>query len=150
MLEQTAVVVRAEPAGIWVEAVEPSGCGTCGGQGCSSRRLAEVFQRGDRHFRVDSDLALRAGDRVIVGIADGSVLRSAGRAYGMPLAGMLAGALLAQMFWPGDAAAVAGLAAGGMLGVLGSRGVAFARPRVLRHESESDIVMKKGRSCSEP
>lgn len=148
MVEQTAVVVRTEPAGVWVEAVEPSGCGACDGQGCGSRRLAEVFQRGERHFRVDSDLALRVGDRVIVGIADGSVLRSAGRAYGVPLAGMLAGALLAQSLSPGDAAALAGLAAGGVLGALGSRGVAIARPRVLRHESESGNVMKKGQSCS--
>jgi sigma-E factor negative regulatory protein RseC len=149
MVEQTAVVVRAESAGVWVEAVEPSsGCGACDGRGCGSRRLAEMFQRGARHFQVDSELALRVGDRVIVGIADGSVLRSAGRAYGVPLAGMLAGALLAQAVWPGDASAVAGLAAGGVAGVLGSRGVTVARPRVLRHESESGTVMKKGQSCS--
>lgn len=148
MVEQTVVVVRAEVTGVWVEAVEPSGCGACDGQGCGSRRLAEMFQRGERLFRVDSDLALRVGDRVIVGIADGSVLRSAGRAYGVPLAGMLAGALLAQAFWPGDAAAVAGLAAGGVVGVFGSRGVTVARPQVLRHESGSGNVMKKGQSCS--
>lgn len=148
MLEQSAIVVRSELAGIWVEAVEPSGCGTCGGQGCGSRRLAEVFQRGDRHFRVDSDLALRAGDRVIVGIADGSVLRSAARAYGVPLAGMLAGALLAQGLWPGDGAAVGGLVTGALLGAAWVRGGTTARPRVLRHESESCKVMRKGQSCS--
>lgn len=147
MLEQTAIVVRAEPAGVWVEAVEPSGCGTCGGQGCGSRRLAEVFQRGARHFQVDSALALHAGDRVIVGIADGILLASAMRLYGIPLAAMLAGALLVQSIWPGDFSAAAGLLAGGVLGTWGARGGQAARPRVLRHESEA-MVMKKGRSCS--
>lgn len=148
MLEQTAIVVRAEPAGVWVEAVEPSGCSTCGGQGCGSRRLAEIFQRGERCFPVDSDLALRAGDRVVVGIADGSVLRSAARLYGVPLMTMLAGALLGKLLWPGDLAAVAGLFAGGVLGAWAAGGGRVARPRVLRHESETMAIKKGGRSCS--
>ncbi|PKO73185.1 MAG: Fis family transcriptional regulator, partial [Betaproteobacteria bacterium HGW-Betaproteobacteria-17] len=42
MLEQTAEVIKASPDGLWVRAVEPSGCGTCGGQGCASRRIAEL------------------------------------------------------------------------------------------------------------
>lgn len=147
MLEQTAVVVRAEADAVWVEAVEPSGCGTCGGHGCGSRRIAELFQRSPRQFRVDSAWPLRAGDRVVVGIEDGSVLKGALRMYGAPLAAMLAGALLAQAAWPGDAAAVGGLVAGGILGLAWARGGGIGRARVLRHESEPLKVMMKGQSC---
>lgn len=144
MLEQTAEVVKTAPDGIWVQAVEPSGCGTCGGQGCASRRIAELFQRKPRAFRVDCDLALAPGDRVIVGIADGSVLSGAVRAYGLPLALMLAGALLGQAIQPGDGAAFAGLLAGGLLGWAIGRGGRAVRPAVLRRADPALVHLKKG------
>lgn len=144
MLEQAAEVVKTGPDGIWVRAVEPSGCGTCGGQGCSSRRIAEMFQRKPRFFQVDCDLALAPGDRVVVGIADGSVLSGALRAYGLPLALMLAGALLGQAIRPGDGAALAGLLAGGVLGWAIGRGGHVVRPSVLRRDNTTLIHLKKG------
>lgn len=144
MLEQTARVIRAAPDGVWVQAVEPSGCGTCGGQGCSSRRIAELFQRRPRHFLVDSDLELAPGERVVVGIAHGSVLKTALRLYGVPLALMLAGALLAQAARPGDGAALAGLLLGGFLGWLAARGGQTQRPVVLRRDNDSLFHIGKG------
>ncbi|MBI3431558.1 MAG: SoxR reducing system RseC family protein [Hydrogenophilales bacterium] len=144
MLEQTAEVIRTASDGVWVQAVEPSGCGTCGGQGCSSRRIAELFQRKPRNFLVDCDLALAPGDRVVVGIADGSVLRSALRAYGLPLGLMLAGALLAQAVLPGDGSALAGMLIGGAAGVLAARGGRAARPVVLRREDGILFQVMKG------
>ncbi len=146
MLEQTAEVMRTASDGVWVQAVEPSGCGTCGGQGCSSRRITELFQRGPRHFLVDCDLSLSPGDRVVVGIAEGSVLRSALRAYGLPLGLMLAGALLAQAVQPGDGAALLGLVLGGAAGWLVTRGGRAARPMVLRREEIKRACLKKGKS----
>lgn len=144
MLEQTVEVIKTAPDGIWVQAVEPSGCGTCGGQGCSSRRIAELFQRKPRLFQVDCDLALAPGDRVVVGIADGSVLSGAVRAYGLPLALMLAGALLGQAIQPGDGAAFAGLLAGGALGWAIGRGGRVVRPSVLRRDDTTLVHLKKG------
>ncbi|MFN3543900.1 MAG: SoxR reducing system RseC family protein [Thiobacillus sp.] len=144
MLEQTVEIVKTAPDGIWVRAVEPSGCGSCGGNGCSSRRIAELFQRRPRLFPVDSDLALAPGDRVVVGIVDGSVLAGAMRAYGLPLALMMAGALLGQAMQPGDGAALVGLLAGGALGWAIGRGGRVPRPIVLRREDNSTIRLKKG------
>lgn len=137
MLEQTAEVIRTAPDGIWVQAVEPSGCGTCGGQGCASRRIAELFQRKPRHFLVDCDLSLSPGDRVVVGIANGSVLKSAMRAYALPLVLMLTGALLGQSMQPGDGPALLGMLLGGMVGWLAARGGRIARPVVLRREDNN-------------
>ncbi len=135
MLEQTAEVIDVAPQGIRVRAVESSGCGSCGGQGCSTRRIAEMFRRAPCGFLVDSTLPLAPGDRVIVGIAPGSVLAGAWRAYGMPLAAMLSGAVLAQAVAPGDGPALVGLLMGGMAGVLAVRGSRGRRPQVLRHEN---------------
>lgn len=146
MLEQTAEVSHTASDGVWVRAVEPSGCGTCGGQGCSSRRIAELFQRKPRNFLVDCDLTLAPGDRVVIGIAHGSVLKSAMRAYGLPLGLMLAGALLAQAFQPGDGAALAGMLVGGAVGGLLARGGRTARPVVLRRENRIPFHVMKGQS----
>ena len=144
MLEQTAEVIRTASDGVWVQAVEPSGCGTCGGQGCSSRRIAELFQRKPRNFLVDCDLALAPGDRVVVGIADGSVLKSALRAYGLPLGLMLAGALLAQVLFQGDGPALAGMLFGAVVGWLAARNGRTTRPVVLRREDKILFQMMKG------
>jgi sigma-E factor negative regulatory protein RseC len=146
MLEQTAEIVRTAPEGVWVRAVEPSGCGTCNGQGCSSRRIAELFQRTPRQFLVDCDLALSPGDRVIVGVDGGSVLKNALRAYGLPLAAILAGALLAQWLWAGDAAAVVGALVGAAAGALAVRGARAPRPIVLRRENDVLLHLRKGES----
>ncbi len=145
MLEQTAEVIHTASDGVWVQAVEPSGCGTCGGQGCSSRRIAELFQRKPRNFLVECDLALAPGDRVVVGIADGSVLKSALRVYGLPLGLMLAGALLAQAMQPGDGAALTGMLIGAVAGWLLARGGRTARPVVLRREDRIPFQLMKGR-----
>jgi sigma-E factor negative regulatory protein RseC len=144
MLEQTAEVIKTASDGIWVQAVEPSGCGTCGGQGCASRRIAELFQRKPRHFLVDCDLSLAPGDRIVVGIARGNVLRSALCVYGLPLGLMLAGALLAQAVQPGDGPALLGLLLGGVAGWLVARGGGSARPVVLRREDVKLFHMRKG------
>ena len=146
MLEQTAEVIKTASDGVWVQAVEPSGCGTCAGQGCSSRRIAELFQRKPRLFLVDCDLSISPGDRVVVGIADGSVLKSALRAYGLPLGLMLAGALLAQVVQPGDGPALMGMLLGGVAGWLVTRGGRAARPIVLRREDVNLFHMRKGNS----
>ncbi len=144
MLEQTAEVTKTASDGVWVRAVEPSGCGTCGGQGCSSRRIAELFQRKPRQFLVDCDLALAPGDRVVVGIADGSVLKSALRVYGLPLGLMLGGALLAQASQPGDGSALVGMLIGGLAGWLAARGGRPPRPVVLRREDTILFQVMKG------
>lgn len=146
MLEQTAEVIHTASDGVWVQAVEPSGCGTCGGQGCSSRRIAELFQRKPRNFLVDCDLALAPGDRVVIGIAHGSVLKSAMRAYGLPLGLILGGALLAQAVQPGDGAALVGMLIGGAVGWLLARGGRTARPVVLRRENRIPFQVVKGQS----
>jgi sigma-E factor negative regulatory protein RseC len=144
MLEQTAEVTKTASDGVWVKAVEPTGCGTCAGQGCSSRRIAELFQRTPRQFLVDCDLPLSPGDRVVIGVAEGSVLSSALRAYGQPLALMLGGALLAQAIQPGDGPALIGVLLGGMAGWLAVRGGRAPRPVVLRRENNNLFHLMKG------
>lgn len=134
MLEQHARVVTTSQDAVWVEAIEPSGCRTCGGNGCSTRQIAELFQRVPRHFRVDSPFDLTPGERVVVGVPDGSVLKIAFRIYGVPLFMILAGALFAHSLAPGDGVAVLGALAGAVLAWMWNRGGPSLRPVVVRRD----------------
>lgn len=140
MLEQPARVIESSEAGVWVEPVAPSGCGVCAGQGCASRQLAEFFQRRPRRYQVQTRLALSVGDRVIVGVPEGSVLSSVFLLYGLPLVFVLTGAAMAQLWRPGDAAAVTGALVGGALAwglrfvTRTGRGMQV-RPEILRCEN---------------
>jgi sigma-E factor negative regulatory protein RseC len=94
-------------------------CGACAGRGrCAMRWLA-----GPGHSTLDVDTPatpgppLRPGDGVIIEVDDGELLRTAALAYVPPLAGLLAGPVVAAMLRPGSepvalAGALVGLAAG--------------------------------------
>lgn len=139
MLEQPAHVIECSEAGVWVEPVAPAGCTVCAGQRCASRQLVEFFQRRPRRYRVESALSLSVGDRVVVGLPEGSLLRSVFFVYGLPLIFILTGAGLAQLWRAGDAAGVSGALAGGLTAwgltfiTRTGRGV-HARPEILRRE----------------
>ncbi|NWG39194.1 MAG: SoxR reducing system RseC family protein [Hydrogenophilaceae bacterium] len=113
MLEQNAVVLKVEGGRAWVEARESGTCGSCGSGGCSTRRLADLFGQHERTFPVENVLHARSGDKVIIGIPEGALWRSAFRLYGLPLMLMLMGALFGQ-YVAGDMAAAA-MAMGGLM-----------------------------------
>ena len=139
MLEQPAYVIECSEAGVWVEPATPPGCTVCAGQGCASRQLVELFQHRPRRYRVESTLSLSVGDRVVVGLPEGSLLRSVFFLYGLPLIFILSGAVLAQLLRPGDAAGVSGALVGGLIAwsltfiTRVGRGV-HSRPEILRRE----------------
>lgn len=137
MLEQHARVVHCSEQGVWVKASDPTGCGVCAGGGCASRRIAELFQRIPRQYQVESRFPIAVGDEVIVGLPNGSLIHSTLHLYGLPLAGVLLGAGLAQWVWANDAGAVAGALVGLMLAgawiiYRSSRSLSSSRPSVIR------------------
>jgi sigma-E factor negative regulatory protein RseC len=117
MLEQHAVVLRTEGELAWVEARESGSCGSCGGGGCSTRRLADLFGLRQRAFPVSNVLQAAEGERVVIGIPEGALWKSALRLYGLPLALTLTAALAGQERF-GDAGAVSGLLAGLLFSLL--------------------------------
>lgn len=137
MLEQHARVVHSSEQGVWVKASDPAGCGVCAGEGCASRRIAELFQRIPRQYQVESRFPVAMGDDVIVGLPDGSLLRSALYLYGLPLGAVMLGAGLAQWAWAGDTGAVAGalvglLLSGAWIVTRSSTRLSRSRPTVMR------------------
>lgn len=145
MLEQHARVVHSSEQGVWVIASDPTGCGVCAGEGCASRRIAELFQRRPRQYQVGSRFCVVTGDEVIVGIPDGKLLHSALYLYGLPLVAVMLGAGLAQWVRPGDAGAVAGallglLLAGAWIVTRSSTSLSRARPTVIRRSTHVLIL----------
>lgn len=97
MIEERAVVVEASAGHVWVETQRRSACGACSaGEGCGAATLAKVWSGRRTRIRVLSELSLQPGDEVIVGLAEGALLRGAIWVYLLPLALLLAGALLGQ------------------------------------------------------
>jgi sigma-E factor negative regulatory protein RseC len=95
--------------------------------GCGSAALAKVW--GDRPSRVRaiSTLPLQPGDTVMVGLAEGALLRGSLLVYLLPLTLLLAGALLGQAAFAGAGeepvvlAGAAGLGLGFVAARIGSR-----------------------------
>lgn len=88
--------------------VEQGGCGRCHEEGgCGGQQLTQMFCSGARSYRVCNSIGAQVGDKVIIAIAPGSVRDTANLAYGMPLIGAIAGAILGA-FVAGDNGSIIG------------------------------------------
>ena len=127
MSESEAIVTRIDGALAEVEvAAMPSACGKCGDRGHCGKP-----QAGPRRYALPNAIGAQAGDRVVVCIADGAVLKAAVLSYLMPLVFVIAGAAAATA-WIGEglpavAGAVSGLCVG--LAVLRLANANLARGR---------------------
>ena len=105
-------------------------CSACGGgRGCALRRLSSVEGMLEVAVPLAGDRPLAPGDGVVVEVAEGELLRAAALAYVPPLAGLLAGAVLARTVLPGAEMAALVLAVAGLTSGWGlSRALLRRRP----------------------
>lgn len=122
MLEENGQVVAVEPGGIWIESNRTSSCMSCSAsKGCGQRALAEYASRRTEQLRVEnpSELAVGVGDRVLIGIMEGSFLKASLLLYTLPLLllflGGYLGSLLSESEGPAIFGALTGLGGGLML-----------------------------------
>lgn len=133
MIEECAVVAETGQGYAWLEIQRRSACGGCRASGgCGTATLAKIWNGTPMRVRALSDLPLRPGDEVIVGMADGVLLRGALLAYLLPLALLFAGAILGQA-----AFASAGEELVVLSGALGL-GLGFLAVRVLSRRFRND------------
>lgn len=123
MPTETGRVVAVEADGLWVETIRRSTCGSCAAQkGCGHAMLDRRSNGRRGHIRVIPATReipqYRVDDQVLIGIPAEIILRGSFIAYGLPLIGMLAGALAAVGWLPGngDLLAVCGASIGLLLG----------------------------------
>ena len=117
LVEGTVRVVALEGGMAMLEPEQTTSCGGCGSAAvCGEKGGNSAQWLQARRFAIANDHDLVVGDRIVVGIAEGSLLRGAVTAYGLPLLTMLAGGITAQQMGGGDgasaAAAIGGLVTG--------------------------------------
>lgn len=148
MLEENAIVVDVERGMVELSTRAHSACGHCGASGsCAGGVLGELLGSRQNRLYLPNTLGLRAGERVVIGIPDGLLVRASLMAYLLPLIGLFAGALAASSPTAGDAA-VAGAGLLGLgLGLLatwyitgGARARSAYRPQILRRVVDAPVV----------
>jgi sigma-E factor negative regulatory protein RseC len=97
MLETRAIVVQIDGQHALVQANQGNGCGQCNGKGCGTGKLSQLFCSKPRQFQVDNPINAAVGDQVIVSVMDGAVLRGIALVYMLPLALLVAGAMLGSL-----------------------------------------------------
>ncbi|MFO7641648.1 MAG: SoxR reducing system RseC family protein [Candidatus Competibacteraceae bacterium] len=133
MIEERAMVVAVEEGYVWLETQRRSSCGGCQASGgCGVATLAKLWPGQRTRVRAIAEPGLRPGDEVMVGLAEGALLRGALLVYLLPLALLLAGALLGQAVFAG-----AGEEPVVALGVVGL-GLGFLAVRVLSRRLRRD------------
>ena len=154
MIEEHAIVVDIDnDDAAMLEIVRRTPCGLCGqSRGCGISIWGRLFGHKPNIFKAVNQINAKVGDSVIVGIEEQALLTSSMTVYGIPLAAMLAGALLAGgLFAAGhaDRNAVIGAVIGLVFGLLwvkaytAGRGLdARYRPVILRAGDSSMIKLK--------
>jgi sigma-E factor negative regulatory protein RseC len=133
MIEERATVAAVEEGYVWLETQRRSACGGCQASGgCGTAALAKIWPGRRSRVRAISDMGLQPGDEVMVGLAEGALLRGALLVYLLPLALLLAGAVLGQTVFAG--AGEEPVVALGLVGL----GLGFLAVRVLSRRLQSD------------
>lgn len=102
MIETRATVVTTGIDHVWLDVQRQSACGSCQvSAGCGTAALTKVWGGRSSRVRAISTLPLQVGDAVIVGLADGVLLRGALLAYLLPVVLLLAGAVLGESAFAG-------------------------------------------------
>lgn len=100
MIEEQGCVVGVEQGAVWVETLRKSACSGCSNSvGCGQGLMDRLGVRG-RHVTVRalSNLQLRVGDVVVIGVREGFLVRGSFLVYLLPLLGIFSCSVLAQEF----------------------------------------------------
>ena len=105
MIEERATVVSVDEKTTLIQAERQSTCGSCSvNKGCGTATIAKVV--GNKRSFISLNTAnqsvkdLQAGDQVIIGLNENSLLGSSALAYLLPLVLFFISALLAQSVGP--------------------------------------------------
>lgn len=142
-IEGFARVVSVEGAMAWLEPEQTTSCGSCAtASACGGKAGPNWLQA--RRFRIANEDDLAVGERVVVGIREGVLLKGAMTAYVLPLFTMMVGGTTAQNWFGTDALAAAGAVGGLVLGLL------FARLRAAHLSARGELSPRFIRRAAGP
>lgn len=141
MVEEQAIIVGLKDDLAMLEVFRRTPCSMCGQtRGCGISLWGKLLRHRSPIFKALNRIDAKVGDHVVVGIEEQTLLKSSLLAYGVPLAGIFVGAMIAAGIWPGsDASSVLGAAVGLAVGLLWMKGhsagnglASACRPVILR------------------
>lgn len=128
-MEELAKVTHIENNLVSIESEVKSACSGCQQvDNCGSGQISKAFPTKKLSLKLYSDLPLKVGDTVVLGLSDEHLLQSAWQVYMFPLVGLISFASIGQYltsnnFFPHELLAVTLAAVGGYLGYLLSKNV---------------------------
>lgn len=139
MIKEWATVVSWQNGQALVSCDVKASCSSCASRaGCGSRVLNKLGPQTTHTIVVPCDEPLVPGQKVELGIAEGSLLSSALLVYMSPLVGLFLIASLFQLLFASDVAALCGAVLGGIGGFLIARG--YSRKFAARAEWQPLIL----------
>ncbi len=118
MSTETGVVVDVQGDHLVVETRRQGTCGACAARaGCGAALIGRALGRRRSHVRAVSGLRLKPGDEVSLSMDEGRVLHASMLMYGLPLLGLLSGALAAELLGAAEWVVVIAGAAGLIIGL---------------------------------
>ncbi|EKK4015908.1 SoxR-reducing system protein RseC [Cronobacter sakazakii] len=142
MIKEWATVVSWQDGEAVLSCDVKASCSSCASRaGCGTRVLNKLGPQNTHYINVPSEQPLVAGQKVELGIAEGSLLGSAMLVYLSPLVGLFIMAGVFQALFGSDLAAMCGAALGGVGGFLLARGLS---PKFASRESWQPVILSVG------
>jgi len=102
MIEHNATVIRVADSYAWLQADQGGGgCSSCEqGAGCGFGRLWSYFSKRSPLIQIETEINLKEGDQVIVGISEGAFIFSSFLIYFLPLLLIIFFAIMGKLLNP--------------------------------------------------
>jgi len=147
LITERARVLRVEQGIAWVRCESQSGCARCAaGQGCGGGIFARLLRGRLQELPVEARFAVSPGDQVLVGLSVSAVQTASLLLYGLPLFGVISGAVAGWLAGGSDLHTLLGLAAGFGIGLL----IAGRSAAVLSGSSSVHPVLLRKLADGEP
>jgi sigma-E factor negative regulatory protein RseC len=142
MIKEWATVISWGDGVAKVSCDVKTSCSSCSSRaGCGSRVLNKLGPQTEHTLTVPSAEPLVVGQKVELGISEGSLLTSAVLVYMTPLLGLFVMAAVFQLLFGSDVAAFAGGVLGGVGGFLIARGLS---PKLASREAWQPVIISVG------
>ncbi|MFK5985458.1 MAG: SoxR reducing system RseC family protein [Pseudomonadota bacterium] len=101
MIEEPAQVIEIDKDDhryVWIEAKRQSSCGSCDAKSaCGTQVLSKIIGKRSNRIRILNTCQAEAGDNIIIGIDEQSLLKGSIYLYLIPMVGMIVFSLLATI-----------------------------------------------------
>ena len=143
MLEEQAIILALEPdlgahqTIATLEIARKNACGLCGQtRGCGNSLWGKLFRHKASSFKAQNRINAKVGDRVIVGIDESAVMKTALLLYMLPLAIMFIVAILVNMVAHNSSVVLLAALLGLILGFVWVKGFAAGNHYFSRHQPD--------------